>query len=157
MPIMKINPEVWRNESHQREIHRLLHEGREIEVMRRRNMGSVMDTSDGREDESEMKGVVSTMDLGGFKALEAREKRREQEEVMQEWSRAVNYTKEASRRRSWPNLVYPKPSVGLPVIQQQNGQPTNWIGQQGSIGTFPSMPTQFTQPRNLRRASFSGI
>lgn len=76
MPIMKVNPEIWRSESHQREIHRLLHEGREVEVMRRRNIKGVMDTSEegDEEDNAEMSGVVMTMDLGGFQASEDREK-----------------------------------------------------------------------------------
>ncbi|KAF9126172.1 hypothetical protein BGX30_000131 [Mortierella sp. GBA39] len=62
MPIMKISPLVRRREQHQRNIHRLMHEGREVEVMRRRGIATVMDTSEeGDEDEEEgMAGVVFT-------------------------------------------------------------------------------------------------
>lgn len=44
--------------------------------MRRRNIKGVMDTSveEDEEDNAEMSGVVMTMDLGGFKASEEREK-----------------------------------------------------------------------------------
>ncbi|KAG9065939.1 hypothetical protein KI688_002236 [Linnemannia hyalina] len=122
MPIMKVNPEIWRSESHQREIHRLLHEGREVEVMRRRNIKGVMDTSEegDEEDNAEMSGVVMTMDLGGFQALEDREKERVREEVMKEWARTVEQqalgnqlqiqqqqqlAEDLLRRRSWPGFV----------------------------------------------------
>ncbi|KAF9203077.1 hypothetical protein BGZ49_006794 [Haplosporangium sp. Z 27] len=74
VPVMKLNPEIWRNERHQREIHRLMHDAREVEVMRRRNMKSIMDTSEEGDEENEMTDVTSTIDLGGFKALEEREK-----------------------------------------------------------------------------------
>ncbi|KAK3839588.1 MAG: hypothetical protein JOS17DRAFT_194810 [Linnemannia elongata] len=62
MPIMKISPLVRRREQHQRNIHRLMHEGREVEVMRRRGIATVMDTSEeGDEEEDEgMAGVVFT-------------------------------------------------------------------------------------------------
>ncbi|KAG0079289.1 hypothetical protein BGZ90_003032 [Linnemannia elongata] len=62
MPIMKISPLVRRREQHQRNIHRLMHEGREVEVMRRRGVATVMDTSEeGDEEEEEgMAGVVFT-------------------------------------------------------------------------------------------------
>ncbi|KAG0309407.1 hypothetical protein BGZ97_013086 [Linnemannia gamsii] len=65
MPIMKISPLVRRREQHQRNIHRLMHEGREVEVMRRRGVATVMDTSEeGDESEEEvgveMAGVVFT-------------------------------------------------------------------------------------------------
>ncbi|KAF9148709.1 hypothetical protein BG015_009549 [Linnemannia schmuckeri] len=111
MPIMKVNPEIWRSENHQREIHRLLHEGREEEVMRRRNIKGVMDTSeegDEEENNADMSGVVMTMDLGGFKASEDREKERVREEVMKEWTRTVQQQQQAEdllRRRSWPGFV----------------------------------------------------
>ncbi|KAG0277532.1 hypothetical protein BGZ96_002828 [Linnemannia gamsii] len=124
MPIMKVNPEIWRSESHQREIHRLLHEGREEEVMRRRNIKGVMDTSveEDEEDNAEMPGVVMTMDLGGFQASEDREKERVREEVMKEWTQTVEQqefdsqlrvqqAEELLRRRSWP---------GIPQAQQQD-------------------------------------
>jgi len=122
MPIMKVNPEIWRSESHQREIHRLLHEGREEEVMRRRNVKGVMDTSEegDEEDNAEMSGVVMTMDLGGFQASEDREKERVREEVMKEWTQMVEQqavgnqllvqqqqqqAEDLLRRRSWPGFV----------------------------------------------------
>ena len=64
MPIMKISPLVRRREQHQRNIHRLMHEGREVEVMRRRGVATVMDTSEeGDEEEEEgMAGIVFTGD-----------------------------------------------------------------------------------------------
>ncbi|KAF9997597.1 hypothetical protein BGZ65_006837, partial [Modicella reniformis] len=49
---MKIDPSVWRSEQHQREIYRLMHEGREEEVMKRRGVRNVMDTMT-EEDEDE--------------------------------------------------------------------------------------------------------
>ncbi|KAF9195005.1 hypothetical protein BGZ51_005969 [Haplosporangium sp. Z 767] len=113
MPVMKVNPEIWRRESHQREIHRLMHEGREEEVMRRRNIRSVMDTSEEDDDETDMKDIVMTMDLGGFKATEERERERVRQEVMQEWRRIIEeqthqqmlqQTENTRRRRSWPNI-----------------------------------------------------
>ncbi|KAG0218752.1 hypothetical protein BGX33_006128 [Mortierella sp. NVP41] len=60
MPIMKISPLVRRREEHQRNIHRLMHEGREEEVMRRRGIATVMDTSEEDEDEIGMAGVIYT-------------------------------------------------------------------------------------------------
>ncbi|KAG0378970.1 hypothetical protein BGX24_002199 [Mortierella sp. AD032] len=62
MPVMKISPLIRRKEQHQRNIHRLMHEGREVEVMRRRGVATVMDTSEeGDEDDEEgMAGVVFT-------------------------------------------------------------------------------------------------
>ncbi len=74
MPVMKVDPTIWRSEQHQREIYRLMHEGREEAVMKRRGIKSVMDTSEEEEDENEMAGVVSSVDMGGFKATEEREK-----------------------------------------------------------------------------------
>ncbi|KAF9096526.1 hypothetical protein BGX23_011048 [Mortierella sp. AD031] len=118
MPIMKVNPEIWRIENHQREIHRLMHEGREVEVMRRRNIKGVMDTSEeGDDEETEMSGVVMTMDLGGFKASEEREKERVRQEVMGEWKRTLDQQalqlriqqEELLRRRSWPGFVQQPP------------------------------------------------
>ncbi|KAG0247300.1 hypothetical protein DFQ27_002254, partial [Actinomortierella ambigua] len=44
MPIMKINPEIWRSESHNREIHRIMREARQQQIMKRRNIKAVMDT-----------------------------------------------------------------------------------------------------------------
>ncbi|KAF9151607.1 hypothetical protein DFQ26_001180, partial [Actinomortierella ambigua] len=44
MPIMKINPEIWRSESHNREIYRIMHEARQQQIMKRRNIKAVMDT-----------------------------------------------------------------------------------------------------------------
>jgi hypothetical protein len=60
---MKISPLVRRKEQHQRNIHRLMHEGREVEVMRRRGVATVMDTSEEGDEEDEeggMAGVVFT-------------------------------------------------------------------------------------------------
>lgn len=74
MPVMRFNPEIWRTENHQRELRRLMHEGREEEVRKRRDMRSIMDTSDDEEDDRDMVDVVSTVDLGGFKEAEEREK-----------------------------------------------------------------------------------
>lgn len=51
-----------------------MHEGREEEVRKRRDMRSIMDTSDDEEDDRDMVDVVSTVDLGGFKEAEEREK-----------------------------------------------------------------------------------
>lgn len=74
MPVMRFNPEIWRTENHQREVRRLMHESREEEVRKRRDMRSIMDTSDDEEDDNDMLDVVSTVDLGGFKEAEEREK-----------------------------------------------------------------------------------
>ncbi|KAF8928724.1 hypothetical protein BGZ58_009410 [Dissophora ornata] len=105
---MKINPEIWRSEGHQREIHRLMHQGRQEEIMRRRDMKSVMDTSeegDDEEDEREMSDVIMTMDLGGFRALEEREKERIQAEVRREWMYTLGHSQDPFRRSIWPNQM----------------------------------------------------
>jgi len=123
MPVMKVDPTIWRSEQHQREIYRLMHEGREEAVMKRRGIKSVMDTSEEEEDEHEMAGVVSTVDLGGFKATEEREKELVREQVRQEWARLIEeqtreyerrlqqiaaqdaVAEEARRRNSWPKQL----------------------------------------------------
>ncbi|KAG0334106.1 hypothetical protein BG000_008623 [Podila horticola] len=117
MPVMRFNPEIWRTENHQREVRRLMHEGREEEVRKRRDMRSIMDTSDDEEDDRDMVDVVSTVDFGGFKEAEEREKERIRDEVRKEWTRMVESQSaqnrqaafealQAQRRRSWPNLFH---------------------------------------------------
>ncbi|KAF9425058.1 hypothetical protein BGZ76_003437 [Entomortierella beljakovae] len=91
MPVMKIDPAIWRSESHQRDIHRLLHDGRNEEVMKRRGLLNVMDTTEEGEEEEEndMSGVVNTIDLGGFRASEEREKEQIRQQVRNEWANIV--------------------------------------------------------------------
>ncbi|KAK3812982.1 MAG: hypothetical protein J3Q66DRAFT_347090 [Benniella sp.] len=122
MPVMKIDPTVWRSEHHQRDIYRLMHEGREEEVMKRRGVRSVMDTMT-EEDEDDrggnMSGVVQTADSGGFRTTDEREKELVRQQVRQEWAKLVEeQTKEyeqllqqatvsagtdnSRRRNSWP-------------------------------------------------------
>ncbi|KAG0206945.1 hypothetical protein BGX28_001748, partial [Mortierella sp. GBA30] len=123
MPVMKVDPTIWRSEQHQREIYRLMHEGREEAVMKRRGIKSVMDTTEEEDDEHDMSGVVPTMDLGGFRATEEREKELVREQVRQEWARLVEeqtreyerllrqvaaddaIAQEARRRNSWPKQL----------------------------------------------------
>ncbi|KAG0241212.1 hypothetical protein B0O80DRAFT_482543 [Mortierella sp. GBAus27b] len=106
MPVMKIDPTVWRSEHHQREIYRLMHEGREEQVMRRRSIRNVMDTMT-EEDEDErpsllgnssnnnandnMSGVVQTVDFANSikAATDEREKELVREQVRQEWAKFV--------------------------------------------------------------------
>ncbi|KAF9212763.1 hypothetical protein BGZ59_006341 [Podila verticillata] len=130
MPVMRFNPEIWRTENHQREVRRLMHEGREEEVRKRRDMRSIMDTSDDEEDDRDMVDVVSTVDLGGFKEAEEREKERIRDEVRKEWTRMVESQSaqnrqasfealQAQRRRSWPNLLQEHQQQQLQQQQQQ--------------------------------------
>ncbi|KAF9408234.1 hypothetical protein BGZ94_002387 [Podila epigama] len=173
MPVMKFNPEIWRKENHEREVHRLMHEGREEEVMKRRDMRNVMDTSDDEhDDDRDMLDVESTIDLGGFKEAEEREKERIQEEVRREWQQRIELLSAttqnqfgidtsllAQRRRSWPNLLQQQPIM---YGQQQfdnpfqgqgytnaninppvSFQPTATFGVQGGGGFGPQ---QFQQP-----------
>ncbi|KAF8939171.1 hypothetical protein BGZ47_008279 [Haplosporangium gracile] len=189
MPIMKVNPEIWRSENHQREIHRLLHEGREEEVMRRRNIKGVMDTSeegDEEEDNANMSGVVMTMDLGGFKASEDREKERVREEVMKEWTRTVEQqalddqlrvqlqqqAEDLLRRRSWPGFVQAQQqdqvlrfqSGQLSQDQQQQlleryrqfQQQQQQVQQQQQQQQQQQMPTQLPLPGIQHRSSLDG-
>ena len=77
MPVMKIDPTVWRSEHHQRDIYRLMHEGREEEVMKRRGVRSLMDTMTEEEEDDRggnMSGVVQTADSG--RTTDEREKAR---------------------------------------------------------------------------------
>ncbi|GJJ76696.1 hypothetical protein EMPS_09055 [Entomortierella parvispora] len=154
MPVMKVNPEIWRSENHQREIHRLMREGRDEEVMKRRDIQSVMDTISDDDEEQDMPGVVLTTDLGGFREAEEKEKARIQEEVRQEWARQVEYqnvrwrAQEFQRRKSWPNLLvhqqpvpYGQPGPGL----QQSG-----LQQSG----LQRIPDQLPAPGLQRRSSF---
>ncbi|KAG0319472.1 hypothetical protein BGZ99_005088 [Dissophora globulifera] len=148
MPVMKIDPTIWRNEQHQREIHRLLHEGREEEVMKRRGIRNVMDTTTEEEEEEEgngMSGVVLTVDFGGFKASEEREKERIRQQVREEWARLVEQqTREyqallesaarqqamvdSQRRNSWPwvlgqqQILFKSPTQVLHPQQQLHPQ-----------------------------------
>ncbi|KAG0054413.1 hypothetical protein BGZ83_011313 [Gryganskiella cystojenkinii] len=92
MPVMKIDPNVWKSEHHQQEIYRLMHEGRAEEVMKRRKIKSVMDTSeeDDDMDPNEMDDVVTDIDLGGFKALENREKEQARLQALHEWTEKLD-------------------------------------------------------------------
>ncbi|KAF9908241.1 hypothetical protein EC991_010081 [Linnemannia zychae] len=178
MPIMKVNPEIWRSESHQREIHRLLHEGREEEIMRRRNIKGVMDTSeegDEEEGSGEMSGVVMTMDLGGFQASEDREKERVREEVMKEWKRTVEQqalgnqlqvqqqqAEDLLRRRSWPGFVQAQQQdqlwrfqSGQLSLDQQN-QLLERYRQLQQQQQQQQMPTQLPPPGMQQRSSIDG-
>ncbi|KAF9357380.1 hypothetical protein BGX26_003815 [Mortierella sp. AD094] len=142
MPVMKIDPTIWRSEQHQRDIHRLLHEGRQEEVMKRRGIMNVMDITEEEDEEDEnngnngMSGVVETIDLGGFKASEEREKELIRQQVRQEWARIVaEQTKEyeqalqqqqalavaedARRRNSWPNQIEQQHQQQQQLQQQQ--------------------------------------
>ncbi|KAG0247973.1 hypothetical protein DFQ27_001337, partial [Actinomortierella ambigua] len=80
MPIMKINPEIWRSESHNREIYRIMHEARQQQIMKRRNIKAVMDTVEDDEEEDRpkdspaMTDVIVNIDLGGWHALEEQQK-----------------------------------------------------------------------------------
>ncbi|GJJ69475.1 hypothetical protein EMPS_01821 [Entomortierella parvispora] len=113
MPVMKVDPTVWRNEHHQQQIYRLMHEGRKEEVMRRRKIKSVMDTSEEGDDDNEMDDVVLDIDLGGFKAAENRAKEEARQQVLQEWTQQIERqqrqkeVEENFRRRlnSWPKQL----------------------------------------------------
>ncbi|KAG0083250.1 hypothetical protein BGZ93_006075 [Podila epicladia] len=133
MPVMRFNPEIWRTENHQREVRRLMHESREEEVRKRRDMRSIMDTSDDEEDDRDMVDVVSTVDLGGFKEAEEREKERIREEVRKEWTRMIDSQSaqnrqaafeamQAQRRRSWPNLLHERQQQQQQQQQQHQQQ-----------------------------------
>ncbi|KAF9931122.1 hypothetical protein FBU30_010742 [Linnemannia zychae] len=159
MPVMKVNPEIWRSENHQREIHRLLHENREEAIMRRRNMKAVMDTSEeGDEDNTEMSDVVLTMDLGGFKESEERENERIRAEVMNEWTRVVEQhaannqlkaqqAEDFYRRRSWPGFIQ-QPQYG----QAWRAQPGQYFSEQQQH----QVPTQLPPPGLQYRSYVNG-
>ncbi|KAF8923619.1 hypothetical protein EDD21DRAFT_411921 [Dissophora ornata] len=149
MPVMKIDPSIWRGEQHQREIYRLMREGRDEEVMKRRGVKNVMDTmTEEEEDESadRMSGVVQTIDLGGIKASEEREKEIIRQQVREEWARLVEEQtreyemllaqarEEARRRNSWPRQ--------LDQQQVQFKSPSQVLHPMMMTTTMPSVPQQ---------------
>ncbi|KAF9372082.1 hypothetical protein CPB97_001477 [Podila verticillata] len=153
MPVMRFNPEIWRTENHQREVRRLMHEGREEEVRKRRDMRSIMDTSDDEEDDRDMVDVVSTVDLGGFKEAEEREKERIRDEVRKEWTRMVESQSaqnrqasfealQAQRRRSWPNLLQQQQQQQQEVRHMQQLQQMH--AQQQQIKSFQNQGQFYT-------------
>ncbi|KAF9915813.1 hypothetical protein BX616_005311 [Lobosporangium transversale] len=127
MPVMKVDPAIWRSEQHQREIYRLMHEGREVEVMRRRGIRNVMDTTteeDEQNDEDsggDMLGVEQTAETHGGSSQSLGE----QEKTRQEWAKIVaeqtkeyemilqqqlqqqyaNNNENLQRRNTWPRLL----------------------------------------------------
>ncbi|KAF9347345.1 hypothetical protein BGX34_003224 [Mortierella sp. NVP85] len=111
MPVMKIDPTVWRNEHHQREIYRLMHEGREEEVMKRRGVRSVMDTMT-EEDEDDrggnMSGVVQTelvrQQVRQEWAKLVEEQTKEYEQLLQQAAVSTG-TDNTRRRNSWPKQL----------------------------------------------------
>ncbi|KAF9971631.1 hypothetical protein BGZ73_005404 [Actinomortierella ambigua] len=149
MPIMKINPEIWRSESHNREIYRLMHEARERQVMKRRNIKAVMDTledgeEDGRpEDGPDMADVVMTMDLGGWHALEEQEKEKVREQVMKEWKALV--------AREYMAMVQREQQQQLIREQQQQQQQQEARRKSWPVFTDPQQVTQYQHMQQFQR------
>ncbi|KAG0233944.1 hypothetical protein BGW42_007019 [Actinomortierella wolfii] len=183
MPIMKINPEIWRSESHNREIYRLMHEARERLIMKRRNIKAVMDTSEDGEEEPNpddgpgMADVVMTMDFGGWHALEEQEKEKVREQVMKEWKALVEreymamvqreqqqqllreqqQLQQEARRNSWPPFVDPQQWQQYQRMQQlqmeQSQLEQRMHEQQQASASFTPQPSYPLAPHNQQAAS----
>ncbi|KAF9152266.1 hypothetical protein DFQ26_000952, partial [Actinomortierella ambigua] len=130
MPIMKINPEIWRYESHNREIHRIMREARQQQIMKRRNIKAVMDTVEDDEEEDRpkdsptMTDVIANIDLGGWHALEEQQKEKVREQVMNEWKAHVEreYAAMAQREQQQRLLREQQQQIQLQQQEQQRMQ-----------------------------------
>ncbi|KAF9185167.1 hypothetical protein BGZ51_006600 [Haplosporangium sp. Z 767] len=181
MPVMKIDPTIWRSEQHQREVYRLMHEGREVEVMKRRGVRNVMDTTEEEDDELSMPGVVQTVDA--TKALEEREKIRQEwakvvEEQTRDYERLLQQVaatdaaaQEAHRRNSWSSQLdqqqvqFKTPGqvlhpIVLPMTQQQQQRfpdqppaPGQQLGQGRTTTAIATTGAPLTNPVNWSAAA----
>ncbi|KAF9132118.1 hypothetical protein BGW39_000765 [Mortierella sp. 14UC] len=142
MPVMKISPIVRRKEQHQRNIHRLMHEGREVEVMRRRGVATVMDTSEEGDEEDEEGGMAGVVFTGAsIQQAQSALNERAQMQAKQEFAMLVAESSKAyqeilhqqhlqlqqqraeeeqRRRNSWPKQQQTTTGTGTGAISYAN-------------------------------------
>ncbi|KAG0293494.1 hypothetical protein BGZ96_002780 [Linnemannia gamsii] len=141
---MKISPVVRRREQHQRNIHRLMHEGREVEVMRRRGIATVMDTSEeGDEDEDEVNGEMAGVVFTGASIQQQQQTQsalieRAQMQAKQEFAMLVAESSKAYQgilQEQQQQRALAAEAAAAAVIAEEQRRRNSWPKQQQLLST----------------------